>query len=266
MTKLTDRKNALEQLKNIDLNKESYYIIHYSCERFNNETGTSPRITSIAIRDFLNAQTILFSLHKTAEELSVPFNKIKEDIDRIEKEMLKNYFKLVKDKQKDKYWIHWNMRDTNYGFKAIEHRYSVLGGKPSNSIIDDSKKIDLSGLLIKLFDKGYASHPRIEKLMEKNNISSPPDFLSGSKEADAYDNNEYNKIMMSTSRKVDIFSNFLNLTINNNLKVYTPKWKWYGVTFKGIWTTFRNSIWFVPISWSVSAILGALVSRFIDKI
>jgi hypothetical protein len=34
----------------------------------------------------------------------------------------------------------------NYGFKAIEHRYSVLGGNPYK--IPDEKKIDISRILI----------------------------------------------------------------------------------------------------------------------
>jgi hypothetical protein len=27
-------------------------------------------------------------------------------------------------------YLHWNMRDINYGFAAIEHRHRVLDGSP----------------------------------------------------------------------------------------------------------------------------------------
>lgn len=38
-------------------------------------------------------------------------------------------------------FLHWNMRDINYGFAAIEHRFSVLGGKPF--ILADNRKYGL---------------------------------------------------------------------------------------------------------------------------
>ena len=75
------------------------------------------------------------------------------------------------------FWIHWNMRDINYGFKAIEHRYSVLGGIPYN--IPDEKKIDLARQLINCYGVGYAGHPRMEKLLEQNDIKAK-DYLNGS--------------------------------------------------------------------------------------
>jgi hypothetical protein len=50
-------------------------------------------------------------------------------------------------------YLHWNMRDINYGFAAIEHRHRVLGGSPV--IVDDDKKIDLARLLIDIYGVGY---------------------------------------------------------------------------------------------------------------
>ena len=41
----------------------------------------------------------------------------------------------------------------NYGFKAIEHRYSVLGGKPYKN--PDTKKIDLARQLINCYGVGF---------------------------------------------------------------------------------------------------------------
>jgi hypothetical protein len=34
-------------------------------------------------------------------------------------------------------YVHWNMRDVNYGFQAIEHRFRVLGGEPY--IVEDAR-------------------------------------------------------------------------------------------------------------------------------
>lgn len=261
MTQLTDRKKCLKMLDEIDKNKNDYLFVHYACEKFNKETGESPRIASIAIRNFDTGQTQLFALHKSAESLLIPFNEIGDNYDRIEKEMLKEYFKVV-GKNLKKIWIHWNMRDTNYGFMALEHRYKVLGGTPK--VIDDEQKLDLSNFFVRLYGKGYAAHPRLEKLIGKN-FKKADDFLSGTEEAALFPEHRFNEIMMSTSRKVDIFSNFLNLAINRQLKVYTPKIKWYGTTIKGYWSTFRNSAFFVPISWSFSALGGAIISHLLEK-
>jgi hypothetical protein len=41
--------------------------------------------------------------------------------------MLDGYFAFV-EAHRDSTFIHWNMRDENYGFAALEHRYRVLGG------------------------------------------------------------------------------------------------------------------------------------------
>jgi hypothetical protein len=67
-------------------------------------------------------------------------------------------------------YLHWNMRDANYGFAAIEHRYRVLGGSPI--IIDDDKKTDLARLLIDIYGVGYTGHPRLETLLAQNSIKT----------------------------------------------------------------------------------------------
>lgn len=58
-------KNELSEL----MNKPDYtLIIHYSCESFyNRPDGSSPRITSIAVRNLGSGQTTSFSIHQMAE-------------------------------------------------------------------------------------------------------------------------------------------------------------------------------------------------------
>jgi hypothetical protein len=59
--------------------------------------------------------------------------------------MLAAFYTYIGKFQGTKY-VHWNMRNINYGFSTIEHRYRVLGGDPV--IIGDDKKIDLSRILM----------------------------------------------------------------------------------------------------------------------
>ena len=132
-------KSARKIFSDIDKNPSKYLIIHYSCESFYDiKDGHTPRVTSIAVYDYATAQTDSFSIHKMAEKLHVDISDIKSHYDELEKSMLDEFFEYAKE-HKTYFWIHWNMRDMNYGFKAIEHRYSVLGGDPYK--ISDPNKI-----------------------------------------------------------------------------------------------------------------------------
>lgn len=71
------------------------------------------------------------------------------------------------------------MRDINYGFKAIEHRYEILGGNPY--IVDIYKKIDLTRLFIDLYGKNYVDHPRMPNILQMN--IKLKDFLNRKEEA-----------------------------------------------------------------------------------
>jgi len=52
------------------------------------------------------------------------------------------------------------MRDSNYGFEAIAHRYKVLDGTPEEIV--DEYLVDLAKLLIDLYSPKYIGHPRLE--------------------------------------------------------------------------------------------------------
>ncbi len=103
--------------------------------------------------------------------------------------MLDEFYDFVRRHATHK-WIHWNMRDINYGFKAIEHRYKVLGGEPLE--IHEGNKLDMARLMVHAYGVGYVGHPRLEKLVQRNRITDR-DFLTGKEEADAFDNGEYVK-------------------------------------------------------------------------
>ena len=155
------------------------------------------------------------------------------------------------------------MRDINYGFKAIEHRYSVLGGTPYK--ISDDRKIDLARILIQCYGVGYIDHPRMEKLLEYNNIKAK-DYLTGSQEADAFKNKEYVKLHMSTLRKVDVFANILNRAINKSLKVKSKWYEIYGVSIQGV-LNFCKDTWWIQLIWTViSLFLGALIGEFVSNL
>jgi hypothetical protein len=205
------------------------WVIHYSCESFyDRPNGASPRITSIAVRSLESGQTISFSIHQVAEERGVAFVEIEQQYDDLERHMLDTFYQHVGSLRGMKY-LHWNMRDINYGFAAIDHRYRVLGGEPSP--IDDNQKFDLSRLLIGIYGVGYIGHPRLGKLLEKNNIQ-PRDFMTGEQEAAAFDNRNYVSLHQSTLRKADVIANIAERAHNKQLKTNTTWWEMHGGRIK----------------------------------
>jgi hypothetical protein len=215
LAKLKARKDALKEIEELSRRKEYVFLIHYSCESFYElKEGQTPRITSIAVRNYKSGQTQSFSIHKVAELEKVAFDEIEKNYNDLEKVMLKEFFEYL-GRHKQHYWIHWNMRNINYGFQALEHRFGILGGSPD--YLEDSHKFDLSRKIISLWGSDYIDDPRLEKLAEKNSFFRK-DFLKGKEEAKAFNDKEFVKLHQSTLRKVDIMSNILETVFEDTLK------------------------------------------------
>lgn len=255
------RKKSIEKINNIIKNAESTLVIHYSCESFyDREDGTSPRITSIAIRNLASGQTDSYSIHQVAEEEQIPFEDIDKHYNMLEKKMLKRFFDFVTAHQHFT-WIHWNMRDVNYGFAAIEHRYRVLGGEPIQ--ISETNKFDISRTLVDIYGIAYIGHPRLESLMRKNQITNK-DFLSGKDEAEAFDKKLFIKLHQSTLRKVDTIANIFERTADGTLKTNASWREQHGYTLQAA-AEYIQHHWLI-ITITVIACIMAFILRFIDLI
>lgn len=239
------RRAALRTIKDLLATPSNLRFIHYSCESFYDRTdGTSPRVTSIAVAHS-NGQTRSFSIHQAAERDGAP-DSIEDRYDELELKMLKEFFQYVKDQQRDgeTRWIHWNMRDTNYGFAAIEHRFQVIGGELAPEfVIQDSNKADLSMILTDIFGRRYADHPRLKTIVDLNGLTDR-DFLVGAKEAEAFERREYLKLHQSTLRKVNLITSLATLTAEGKLKTKASWSDRYGVNAHGLydWIT-ESAIW-----------------------
>jgi len=256
--RIRKRKEALSQLKELYKNRNSLLIIHYSCESFYDiKDGRTPRITSIAVRNCGSGQTHSFSIHKEAEKNSVMVNEIDSKYDILEKLMLKDYFDFVLE-HKFCNWIHWNMRDINYGFTAIEHRFSVLGGVPVP--IEDSKKYDLGRKIIDIYSSCLIDHPRFEKLIEYNNMTRN-NFLKGKEEAEAFDNKEFVKLHQSTLRKVDLLDNIIEKIMDGDLKTKAKWYHIYGVSPQSIFEMIQGNWIAFLIFTSITLILGGIIGK-----
>lgn len=225
------QRRARETLSALFADSANTAVIHYSCESFyDRPNGASPRVTSIAVRNLDTGQTLSFSIHQVAERQRVQPSDIASKYDALERQMLDEFYGYVGAYRGTKY-VHWNMRDINYGFAAIEHRHRVLEGAPL--IIEDSRKVDLARLMIDIYGVAYTGHPRLETLMAQNDIK-PLDFMTGKQEADAFDNSDYVSLHRSTLRKVDVIANIAERAFNRHLKTNTTWWEMHGGSFKGM--------------------------------
>lgn len=237
LRRIQRRRQTANELDNISDKPAGVLVVHYSCESFyDREEGRSPRVTSLAVRNYDSGQTESCSIHKIAEQQGIGFGQIPDRYDELEKEMLNEFFAFMRQNQ-GLLWVHWNMRDINYGFAALEHRLRVLGGEPF--VLPEGKKFDLARALISLYGVSYTGHPRLATLIEKNQIAHR-DFLTGQEEADAFEAQDYIKLHQSTLRKVDILANILGRAADGTLKTNARWYESYGWHPKVLVELFRE--------------------------
>lgn len=225
--RIKDHKDSIASINKAFENAIQCYVIHYSCESFHDRDSTkSTRITSIAIRNLKHAQSHHWALNRSAELLKLDIQN-PDNLDVLERDLLQKYFDFIKLYQNCTF-IHWNMRDNNYGFPALEHRFMVLGGKPF--VLQDDRKLDLARVAVSIYGRNYIAHEalngrkgRLMALVEKNDIADK-DAMTGAEEARAYEEKKYGELEMSTLRKVDILANICERIHDGSLKTNRKKW------------------------------------------
>ncbi|MFA9188379.1 hypothetical protein AAGV33_08450 [Flavobacterium sp. FBOR7N2.3] len=255
--RLEERAEGLETLRKIYSEKDKSLIVHYSCESFVTNHGKTPRVTSICIRFLESAQTKSFSIHLQAQFDKMDFNNLTDqDYDKLEKKVLSDFYEFAENHKKYN-WIHWNMRNSNFGFEAISNRYKILDGKPF--IIDEDRRYDFPRILTKIYTHKYEEdNPdgRLLNLANRNSIDTR-DALKGKDEALAFDNKQYLELHKSTLRKLDIIDYIIERTYKNQLIVIAKKKDIYGYTIPGIIEIVKNN-WILLGIWTILIyILGA---------
>ena len=211
-----------ETLKKLRENEQRLYIVHYSCQNLNdNNEDYSPRITSIAVLHVGSSTMHSFSIHLIAEVNKIPCENIHDRYDYLEKEMLAQFFAFLSEND-DAFWLHWNMSNINYGFEALIHRYKVLSGVDGKRI-PDSKKYNLSSLILSKYGEGCVEHPRMTSFMKLNG-GEHRDYLAGKEEVVAFADKEYVKLHKSTMSKAYWFKHMYYLLQKNKVKVHNKNW------------------------------------------
>jgi len=255
LTRIDIRNNVRKKVSDLVKDRDSVIIVHYSCESFNKiEDGRSARITSIAVRNLGSGQTKSFSIHLAAEEKKISFDLIQAKYDELEQEILSSFSRYVETNKNYK-WLHWNMRDSNYGFPHLMHRGKILGVQIPE--IHEKNLFDLAVINIEMFGPNYAQHPRLINLMKKNNISDL-NMLSGAEEAKAFVSKEYVKLHLSTLRKVDVISNILMRNAEGKLMTESSWLDIYGSNLGGFIEKLKDSwmVFLLGLAGGVSSIIG----------
>ncbi len=214
--------NSSEFIRELKKKPDAFYLIHYSCQSlYDDNEGLSPRITSIAIAHYSTQQTVSFSTHSIAEELGIGRDKVIDRFDEIERALLDKFYAFARDRR-DKYWIHWNMRNLTFGFEHLEHRYRTLG-RLDAPIMPVERRINLNDMLSDRYGDGYAKDPRMQSLMNLNG-GMHRHFLTGPEEVAAFREREFIKMHNSTLCKVGFFHKVVRLLLRGQLRTLSTGW------------------------------------------
>lgn len=204
-----------EFIKELKAHPENFYIIHYSCQSlYDDNEGLSPRITSIAVTHYATEQTVSFSTHAIAEEMGISRDEVKIRFDDVERNLLGSFYTFIRDRR-DKYWVHWNMRNLTFGFEHLEHRYRALGCIDA-PVIPVERRINLNDLLAERFGSEYAPHPKLKSLMDLNG-GTHRHFLTGAEEVQSFSNNDFIRMHNSTLAKVGFFHSVMRKLVTSKL-------------------------------------------------
>jgi hypothetical protein len=196
-----------------------FYIIHYSSQSLFDAEGEdgalSPRITSIVVRHYETGQTVSFATHTVAEYLGIAWDDVEARYDEIERELLTQFYDFARDRR-ERFWVHWNMRNLTFGFEHLEHRYRVLTKKEPPSIPVEVR-INLNDALKDRYGYDYAPDPRMSSLMDLNG-GRVQGFLSGPEESEAFKAKDFIRMNASTIAKVAFFSHVISVALRGKLK------------------------------------------------
>ena len=193
------RKAAQEEIARALQSRHHAYVLHYVGESF--ETPAY-RVTAIAARNLGTGVTESFDIENTLRGLAIePSTASAAELDLAERRMLEAFFKFVRER-KNFYWLHWNMRNSAFGFQGLENRVRALGGR--STIIPESQRVDLGARMVDLFGDNYA-HPtnRLRSLANRNQLPLPH-LLDGPQQAEAVQRHDYAAATRSLLNRVDV--------------------------------------------------------------
>lgn len=239
--RLRQREEVKTLFSDIRHNPKKYLFIHYSSESFENNQGV-PRILTVKISNAEGNDIKTFSVLHEAIIRKIDENKIAEKIDELEKAMLnKLLIYVISLNPQYQIFLHWNMKDSSYGFEAIALRYEVLNGKDDFNVFDKFTKINLSDELQKLYGEKYIGKPRIQCLIGKNKLEKP---AMQKKDEKFLSEGKYAKLQNSFNARYESLLKIVHLALDGRLKTNHNIVDRYGFNPAGFYELIKSSwIW-----------------------
>lgn len=267
---INEHKEANKILETYSKKKSDYIFIHYARQNcFEDAYEKGPRVIAIVVTDADSGQTMVFSLKKIADEQGNNFFEVSnEEKDKIEKMMLSSFFDYAK-KNKQKIWLHWNMKNNNFGFSAIEERYKNLGGNPEH--FEENMLINISTVLRRKYGMDYARNAlwngkemgKMYDIFQLNNIKDGK-ILNGEQEIKEYILKNINSIEQSLLNKVKAFQMIVEYACDNVLVTRGKMLRdVYGFSISGIFEYIQNNALLAFLSSIIGGIVSAVICMFL---
>lgn len=179
------------------------YVIHYACQSLAQaEAEGSPRIGAIAARNLDTGVTESFSIHQEIELARLPPDAAWTYIDALERAMLDRFFGFLAENRNMRF-VHWNMRDMRFGFAALEHRCSVLGGEPTR--LAEHLRVDLALMMADAYGTDFLPPPHLSSLAIANGLTFTG-FVEGQAECQLFEQGEFRAMLSSVMAKVTLLA------------------------------------------------------------
>ena len=188
------------------LNRDDCFFIHYASNGFYNGSNPAPKISCIAVYNLKNDKGFRFCIKDNMKNNSM------EEAERL---TLQN-FKLLFERYKNVSFIHWNMGENGFGFKAIQARAKELN--INLPVLSEDNLFDLSSYVSFLAEKRLS----IKQILWFNSLLYGDDYLSGEEEAEYSKKWKYDEILKSAELKVRGLSDVAKLIEEGKLKTEAP--------------------------------------------
>jgi hypothetical protein len=193
------RAAARDELGRAMSSRRHALVVHYACEGFEKPDR---RVTAIAARNLGTGGTTCFELETELRCAGIdPAQASDAEFDRHERKMLDSFYAYVRQ-HRDHYWLHWNMRDTTFGFPALENRQKALGGRAAP--IAEHYRIDLASRMVDLYGDNYANPKRRLLDLAAHNGLALTHIIDGKAQAECLGSRDFASVTRSLLNRLDI--------------------------------------------------------------
>ena len=239
------KQQLLQRIDAIKTDLGRAFVIHYACFAFQHTRAKlrPSRIVCIVVRNVQSNAVKCFSIHTIAKRENLSSrSKIKKRLDEFEGSVLEEFVDFMKANS-DATFLHWNMRDSIFGFDALFERYEALTGiKPTFNL--DPRTLDIKAALNAL---GW--HYPLLEAAERSGFH-PMNHLDGSDEATYADQTKSEKVDPSVLEKSEMIRSLVLLQLDNKLDKGMPN---------SLIRYFRNSNSRTEL-WNILALIVAIIT------